>query len=167
MPDYLDVIGTVDEHGNLDERTRKMVRANIRARKGSPVRVRISAPARSNAQNDLYWAQLGEISDAYAEAGLDEYTAELLHAWYKIRFLPRVQATVLRETGEALDCVRLRRFPDGSEERVYTTTKLSVPAFSLYYEMVQAAAREDIGCKIADAPGKPRSGKLYEWGEAA
>lgn len=161
MPASLDFIARVDDDGRLSRAAALRVKHNLAARAGGEVRIRVSEPVRSPKQNAFYWLQLGRIAGAYADAGLD-YSAELLHRWYKIRFLPAVAAELERETGEAVDYVRVHAYPDGSEERVYTTTRLSRDAFSLYMEHVRAEAEAELGLSLDDTPGGLRSGRILE-----
>ena len=167
MPAALDFVARVSDDGKLVNREHvRRLAVNLRGRAGGEVRIRLSEPVRSPRQNRYYWSMLGRISAAYEAAG-ESYSAELLHRWYKIRFLPVVAADLLRETGEEVEYVTEHRYPDGQTERVYTTTALSRDAFRVYCDMIRAEAETELGLDLDEVPAKLRSGRIYEWGEAA
>ena len=81
--------------------------------------VSVSKPNRSNAQNALYWAVLGEISEQIRPNAA--YSPEIWHAYFKTLFLPG----------------RMLELPGGKVvEQEPTTTGLTVPQFSEYVEKV-------------------------------
>lgn len=81
--------------------------------------VSVSKPNRSNAQNALYWAVLGEISEQIRPNA--SYSPEIWHAYFKTLFLPG----------------RMLELPGGKVvEQEPTTTGLTVPQFSEYVEKV-------------------------------
>lgn len=162
MPDALDFVSEVDDDGRLVYKAhRRRIAVNLKARAGGQVRIRISHPVRSPKQNNYYWAQLARISAAYEAAG-DPHPSEVLHRWYKIRFLPVVAATLERETGEEVEYLEHYEFPDGTEERTYTTTRLSKDAFTLYVDMIRAEAEVELGVSLDEVPAGLRSGRIRE-----
>ena len=81
--------------------------------------VSVSKPNRSNAQNALYWAVLGEISEQIRPNA--SYSPEIWHAYFKTLFLPG----------------RMLELPGGKVvEQEPTTTGLTVAQFSEYVEKV-------------------------------
>ena len=81
--------------------------------------VSVSKPNRSNAQNALYWAVLGEISEQIRPNAA--YSPEIWHAYFKTLFLPG----------------RMLELPGGKVvEQEPTTTGLTVAQFSEYVEKV-------------------------------
>jgi hypothetical protein len=87
--------------------------------------VSVSKPNRSNAQNALYWAVLGEISEQIRPNAA--YSPEIWHAYFKTLFLPG----------------RMLELPGGKVvEQEPTTTGLTVAQFSEYVEKVIAWSTE-------------------------
>lgn len=138
MPKPLDLTFDVGDDGTMPRGTARLIARNVAGRAGHRARIRVTLPLRTPVQNDAYHLFLGWVSKEYHDAGAD-YSAALLHRWYKLRFLPIVAATLLQETGEIVEYRRVDTFPDGrEEEREYTTTRLSKAAFSLYVQLILA-----------------------------
>lgn len=184
----LDIVAEIDHTGALSKGGRGKVRAHLRARAVNagleegdtlPLRFRVNERVRSGAQHRLYFAMVGEVVRALDEAG---YTAEQqkkrLHAYYKDTYLDLVAAEILREIGEECDIGGLIELPGGKVIRTLTTTRLSVPAYSLFIERVAAdetvtiASGADLSEILGEtrsllAAGKITSGKIYETSEEA
>ena len=163
MPDALDFVADVTDDGKLAARVHsRRIAVNLKARAGGQVRVRLSDPVRSPKQNDFYWAAIIDPTvTLYEEAGAPR-SKEYLHDWFKLRFLPVVAGRLLRETGEEVDYCDHSTFPDGREAWAYTTTRLSVAAFSLYCDLIRAAVETELGVSLDEVPRGLRSGKIHE-----
>lgn len=171
MPNPLDltfhVPGEGENAGKAPRGVARLVARNLAERAGQDARIRVTLPVRTPQQHNAYWLYLDLVSKAYHDAGF-QYPKELLHRWFKIRFLPIVSATLLAETGEDVEYERVDEYPDGTRvEREHTTQRLSKAAFSLYVELIMADDEvAAFGIPFPSVEGM-RNGRIYEPEELA
>lgn len=115
-------------HGFLKQNAAAM------AEQGQPLEVRVCVhkAKRSNEQNALMWAVLGEMA-SQAWIGGRQYDAEVWNVWAKRELLPEETARGVK---------KWRYLPDGSRELFMSTTDLDVSEMTAYIDALQAKAAE-------------------------
>jgi hypothetical protein len=164
MPHPLDITFLVEDE-QMPRWAARQIAANVKARDGQQCRVAVTAEKGTPKQRGTYFLFLSWISAAYHDRG-EDMPKELLHRWYKIRFLPVVAGTIERETGEVVKVEETYRYPDKSEETVYTTRHLTKEAYALYIDMI--ASDDDVLAMNVPVPSIEgiRSGRIEEPYEA-
>lgn len=107
------------------------------AQQGQPLEVRVCVykAKRSNDQNALMWAVLGEIAAQAWVAGR-QYDAEVWNVWAKRELLPEETARGVK---------KWRHLPNGERELFMSTTDLDVSEMSAYIDQLQAKAASELG----------------------
>jgi len=97
MPHSLEIISEVTD-GRLPQYRQEQIRSYLKLFEGQDVHIRMGKPKRSSQANRYYWVAVIEpIRRALMEAGMEYASADVVHEYFKRKFLPVRCTEVLGE----------------------------------------------------------------------
>lgn len=132
-------IGSVDESGRLDPKVSAQIKSGLDQFKGKRVQIELKQAKknRSNPQNNYLWG----VVYVYALKGMQDLgneglSIEVIHAFFKDKFIARWRDIVVPATGEVF--------------KVKTTTDLSTTEMIVYIEEIARWCAEYLSITIPE-----------------